>query len=589
MKKMKKTRMLSILFLLIFGCSIFVMGVQMSTDSIKVNQTSLSPNSAIAFDSTDVWTNATNIYRGINWVNITFDNTTASNINAVGGYIATIKDKDLTVAYNITLVRIGQTNEHMGLFNPSISAKLGYYRIFIYALDLNQIPLNDDPVSGNSSWFNVLNNMPEISVELNGTQFKGGETINFEFKPSDLENPGYNLTWSANIVRSSDDTERASLFTNQRILNSKFTIPFNNTDYVPGFYYLNCSIKDVDGSVTNRHFDFQIVHNNPTIDRVEFYINGVKQSDTAPEIELFRQRDVLKVVAFAADMESNKTLTMSITANDPINWTSIGLNALNIPAIIDNDTTYFEKEISFPITPLKTNKGYTNLTVTINEDFGGSVNSVSYIKKVLIKNNAPAMPEFYINGKNDAKFAFTEKDQIEITFNATDAENDIKFFRVELHYEVDGVANLTSYSVPNAGVNTKITIRAVDLPFADYTIYAYVVDGDLAETKASMAYTVEIKPNTSQDPITWLLMVVGFILGLTLGIGLMNWRMRKSQTSKMETEIQSPAQVKAKTTKEPDLSSKTTEKVKESEKKEEAQSNVGSNKESKKKKVIRKL
>lgn len=259
---MKISKFLSIMLLCLFGLGL--VSVNMVPDLANPN-ISAGPKSAAEFSAPIVLRNSTAIKRGIETLNITFDNSTSSNIAAPNGYTA----KLVKGAYhwNISLKPSSIENQSVGLFTPPITNATGYVQIWIYG--------GSNVPSGNYSWFKIVNNLPKMGLILNTTSVIGGQSIGLSFVPSDVENPSHSLLWTCALQRQSSGAVVTTLFTNQEKYVYSFQVPFNNTNYAPGDYYFNVSVKDVDLGIAHYTFNFKITNDNPVIQNVQFKINGV--------------------------------------------------------------------------------------------------------------------------------------------------------------------------------------------------------------------------------------------------------------------------------------------------------------------------
>jgi hypothetical protein len=511
---MKKSSKYIVIMLGLMVSGIFF--VELTAPSTKMSYGKIPQYSAGEGDliySENVTLGNTHVKRGIEAISIEFQNDKPERIYT---YIANITLSDGTQK-NITLSNASVSSLWIGEYIPSISDPLGQVNISIMMMN-GEIIDNPDELGLDGS-FIIENNLPSIGVSMNITnrEIYREEILKFDFTPSDVEDYLVNLTWNIAIYNKTGSTTPVTTLLNNvsNILSYEFIIP---ASYQTGIYYVKATVWDTENDFSIITHDFTILNYAPVIDAYRFEnLEGVDIS--AEQITVLRNSTItLKMNVSDADYHSGFDLLMQIIAKDPTTGDQLFFADYD-DISLTNDDWNFTRNITFNS---DFSVGLTELTVIIFEEDNKSIQS-TIIQKILIKNNAPTITEYLINGMSpsEAKL-FNEGELLLFTFVVSDVEESIRYIEVSLSYinETSGNTQYFNYSIPYVGESTTLSIRAVDLPTGTYTVYIFVFD-EATSTKSAIAYQFEIVIENSFQSITWLMFGVGIILGgaIALGIG----------------------------------------------------------------------
>jgi len=480
---------------------------------------SIGPNN-VTINSTS------SLKRGINTLNITFDNSSFSGLN-YDDYKVNISLSDnsqfnLSMEYN--------NDNFTALFTPSISNASGTAKITILAVDENEIIKNDPSVDYT---IEILNNKPKIGITSTRKEALRGESIPFSFTPSDIEDNVYDMIWKISLHNDTNNNEYKTLI-------KKGTRSFDYTLNVPKSYlastmYINATVWDTEDDSSSQIYIFEVKNNKPEFTNIDFLLDGQQVSSSDLKNEgVFRGIGKLTVNLNCSDYENNESLKVTFISNDPI----LGVNVLTKASdYVDTESVegrpgYFSQNITFPTSM---SIGLTNLSVIL-KDNNQDIKRINY--NIKIKNNAPKLDDFAINDTKSEQISFNKGEWIEFSFNATDEENDIKYFQVNIFYEQGQSIKTLNYSVLYQDENTTIRIRANDLPGGDYYVYPSVIDGEGAKGDFGVV-SFSINEESRSDITVWLLFVVGIVIGFLVGAGLLYWRTKSLSFGKVGKDEES--------------------------------------------------
>lgn len=572
---MKKKQKNKILFFTLFA--LFIIGFsQINFDSAVVQKDNykdeMRPHaSADDINSTHVFIDKTIVYRGIETLNITYNNT--DHYTSAYEFIANITFSDNS-EMNISLTQIGATDYWTTLFTPSVFNVTGDTNVTILVVEVGDvIIINTDATSDGS--FNLANNLPKVGVFMNTTEVYRNETIKIEYLPSDIENNVMDLMWEVKLFDPADILNATLVVKGEKNFSSEILIP-NSYDIGEWRVEATCwDLEDVDNSSTVNN-TFLVKNNEPVIDNILFQFENEDPfgAETVDTIDIFRGLDkYLTVYVNASDIESNE-MKLTILASDPISGENLLTNYVNISLDVNN-TSHFSTNVSFPIT---SGIGLTELKIIVLED---EVVQEEYIQEIFIHNNAPILNNFTINGEFGNQTTIDEGDWLSFMFGAEDDEDSIEYVLISiLYYDDDDVVQYLNYSTSYIGEDTEIIIRGADLKLTTgiYTVYAYIFDSDGASATCT-TQTFGIQSSSKIDATTWLLFVIGIIIGMTFTFVGAYTYYRKKLVS-LDASVEQPTKVK--TDKKKKVESD------DSEEPDEKKSSK-SDKKSKKKKLIRKL
>ena len=581
---MKKKQKNELLVFTIFA--LFIIGFSQIDFDFADNQkenykNEMTPKaSADTIYSSRVFINNTIVHRGIETLNITYNNTGHYDPSTGYTFIANItfsNDSQL----NLTLVDTdggGPGEIWEVLYTPSIFNITGNTKITILAVlggAIQNVPAIYDRE------FILKNNLPKVGVFMNATEIYRNETIKIDYLPSDIENNVIDLQWEVKLYDPTDYMNPNITLVNkgEKIFSSEIPIlnSFNIGEWRIEAKCYDTEIVDNNSTVNST---FLVKNNDPVIENILFQINDEDpiQADTVEILNIFRGLDKnLTIYVNASDIESNE-MKLTISVSDPITGDNILPTSLtNIPVAV-NQTSNFTTIVSIP---LSANIGLTELKIVVLED---EIIQEEYSQEIFIQNNAPILNNFTINGEFGIQTTINEGDWLSFKFGAEDDEDTIEFVLISiLYYDDFGVIQYLNYSTSYHGSNTEILIRGVDLKLTTgiYTVYAYIFDRD-GDSATTSPQSFAIQPDPRIDASSWLLFVIGIIIGLTFTyVGVYSYYRKKFEDLSSNTpKEKSKEQLKVSKKKDEDSVD-----FKESDEK----LSTKSDKKSKKKKLIRKL
>lgn len=585
---MKKIQKNEILVFIIF--TLFIIGFSQIKFEFADNQKDNYKNEIIPkasddlIDSTRVFIDKTTVNRGIETLNITYNNTDfyIPGVDEEYEFIANITFFDDS-QLNLTLTDTdgsGPDEIWEVLFTPSIYNVTGNTKITILAVLNTTGEIQDGPGVYDRE-FTIKNNLPKVGVFMNATEIYRNETIKIDYLPSDIENKGMDLEWEVNLYDPTDyiNPNMTLVTLGEKIFSSEVPI-LNSFNIGEWRIEATCFDTEIEDNSSTVNSTFLVKNNDPVIENIFYQIDDEDpiQAETVEILDIFRGLDKnLTIYVNASDIESNE-MKLTISVSDPITGDNILPTSLtNIPVAV-NETSNFTAIVSIP---LSANIGLTELKIVVLED---EIIQEEYSQEIFIHNNAPILNNFTINDEFGNQTTINEGDWLSFKFGAEDDEDSIDFVMISiLYYDDFGVIQYLNYSTSYHGSNTEILIRGVDLKLTTgiYTVYAYVFDhdGDFATTYPQ---SFAIQPDPRVDASSWLLFAIGIIIGLTFTyVGVYSYYRKKFEDLSSNTpKEKSKEHLKVSKKKDEDSVD-----FKESDEK----LSTKSDKKSKKKKLIRKL
>ncbi|MHA1561085.1 MAG: hypothetical protein ACTSPA_03090 [Promethearchaeota archaeon] len=584
MKKKQKNEILIFIILTSFVIGFSQIDFDLADIQEENYKMDMIPNASDAINSSRVFIDKTIVHRGIETLNITYNNTKDGGgdyyIDETTYYfIANITFSDSS-ELNITLEIIPSTYMWTTLFTPSIFNVTGVTNITLLIVYLSDDTIyNTDATSDGS--FELVNNIPSIAILMNNTEIYRNETIKIDYLPSDIENNVMDLTWEVKLFDPTDDIDpnMTLVVKGEKNFSSEIYIPIS---YNVGEWRVEATcwdLEDIDNSSTVNS-TFLIKNNEPVIDNILFQFEDDDTFEAEPDdtLNIFRGLDKnLAIYVNASDIESNE-MNLTISVSDPITGKNIlPTKYANIPLGV-NQTSNFTTNVSIPLT---SNVGLTELKIVVLED---GIIQDEYNQEIFIQNNAPILNNFTINGESGNQTMIKEGEWLSFKFGAEDDEDSIEYVMISILYLDDfGVFQRLNYSTSYHGSDTEILLRGTDLKIKTgiYTVYAYVFDSD-GDSATCPPQSFAIEPDSTVDATSWLLFVIGIIIGLTFTyVGVYSYYRKKFDDLSSNTPQE-----------------KSKEKLKVSKKKQEDSADLEesdeksltkSDKKSKKKKLIRKL
>ena len=579
---MKKKQKNEILIFIIFA--LFMIGFsQINFDSAinqKKNNKDMIPKASDPIDSSHVFIDKDIVHRGINTLNITYNNTYTDGSDWYSEdnnyFVANITYNNSLEQY-INLTRIGITHYWTILFTPSIFNVTGDTYITILVKNRTTHWIQNTGATFDRT-FKIANNLPKVGIFMNATEIYRNETIKLDYLPSDIENKTMDLQWEVKLFDPTDTLNATLVTKGEKIFSSEISI-LNSYDIGEWRVEATCWDTEIEDNSSTINSTFLVKNNEPVIDNILFQFEDEDpiQAETVDTLNIFRGTDkYLTIHVNASDIESNE-MKLTISATDPLT----GENLLpskyeNIPLAV-NQTNNFTSNVSFPLT---SNVGLTELKIIVLED---DIIQDEYVQEIFIQNNAPILNNFTINGESGNQTMIKEGEWLSFKFGAEDDEDSIEYVVISILYLDDlGVEQQLNYSTSYHGSDTEILIRGADLKIKAgiYTVYAYVYDSD-GDSATCSPQTFGIEPDSRVDATAWLLFVIGVIIGLTFTFaGVYSYYRKKFEDFSNSTPEKDKEKLKISKKKHKD-----SDDFEESDKK----SLTKSDKKSKKKKLIRKL
>lgn len=404
------------------------------------------------------------------------------------------------------------------LYTPSITNVTGSTDLEILALDTtdNFNIVNDDGTI--DGVFYIKNNMPSITLNLNATEIYRTQFLDIDAVPSDIEDSASVLEWEITLDNENLDSEIVLVEREDSLFNTEYQFEDNCSI---GIWTLKATCWDKDNNTENEgvseYFDFEVKNNEPDV--YSFDILNQDEESIRDDFTIKRGETFI-LCANVSDVDSSlDKMRLRLEAEFPgQDQSNMFSNYTDIEPNNDVADWLFYENITVPT---NINLGQVILSVIAYVNDSTSVEHTRIVNMV-VRNNAPVLNNFYINGMgNDTQISIDYGEIVTFTVNGTDVENDIEYIRVEIQYtdELDEEQTIV-YSTPYTGKNTELNIRTSDLTPGRFIATVYVIDSDGAQDQS---YLQEFSINEEKQTISmfWLMFVVGIILGSALSIGFM--------------------------------------------------------------------
>ncbi|MHA1519739.1 MAG: hypothetical protein ACTSRK_06105 [Promethearchaeota archaeon] len=514
----------------------------------NLNQNPLSADSFI--NSTHVTVDQPFIYRVINSVNITFDNSEIELGEVTETFSANLSFSDnssmLLPLFNSSLF----PDVWSALFTPSVTNITGDVEVFIIPSDL--------VITNNiyDATFEIRNNLPSFSVQLDKSDYLRGDTIHMDFYPSDVEQSVADLKWIISLYRSGSDIPVEIFVTNESIFEYDYAI---SNDTETGTYYINATCWDFD-HYSEVIYYFEILNNEPAFTTVQFEfedgIVGGLTTDINDWYEIYRGNNfTLRVNATDFDTDLSD-LRLTVESRDPLTGLAIFFNefALLEPST-DENTWLFEVDLIFP---LSMNLGLVEMVIIITEidpEIDPETNPTDYVlntinetQGILIMNNLPTFSNFFINGESGAQISVTTADILNITFVIEDEEDQYLWGEANddgekpigyLTLTFEKLGEILEYTIPyNYDSDIVFSLKTSALGAGDWSVSFSFQDKDgglIIYSDAPALFTVTDPANIS--PMNWLMLGVGIMLGGVVVFGSTYSMIKSRSTSKVRSSL----------------------------------------------------
>ncbi|MHA2007058.1 MAG: hypothetical protein ACXABO_05675 [Promethearchaeota archaeon] len=466
--------------------------------------------------------NTTTAYRLFESINFTLETSGFSYVNY--SLIQIEFSNGSIINFNMTPVDV---DEYYYEYKPRYDAPLGFHNVSFLIYNNTGVLLNTHTTYTN---FSIITN---YMVILNNTGYQINDFMDTQLTVNDFGL--YKFGWNLTIVNTTDTSEQGDLvkFDYKTV---QFTHKIDNEtfwSFVGKKLYIKLNLTDLNsGKKVTAYYPFDILNTEPNI---------ISSSINITPSELFRDEEFeIRVnITDIEDTPADLGISMSI-----IN--SRGNTIDTVP--IDHETgnifsTMYTIEPQHP-------RGTYKIEITAQDQNGG----ISTVEtSFTVKNNLPEIISYEINSQSmNQEISLLYGKNLVFTFNVSDVER-VDYIKVALIDENDNWYNITTeYS----GINTRITIRTVDLITGVWFVYIYVTDSDGAVTSLIDDYdrapqAITIIPEVLGTYLPWIAFIGGIIIGILVGIGIVikhykSKLLRQQPTVSKKKEITSKKLVKKK-------------------------------------------
>ncbi len=506
-----KTRSVSLILLIVVSIffSVYIINFKDGSQdrSFTINEQenfhNIPKTAGAALPYSALFQNATTIYRLFESINFTIN---TSNFNA-NYTIMQISFSNGSLG-NYNMISVGD-NKSFYEYKPEYNAPLGFQNVSFQVYDENNSVLNTQTTATN---FTIVSN---YMVNLDNTDYYIGDLLSAELSINDFG--PYQFRWNITIVNSTNELYQKNLVNlTKNVVQFTFPIESETFSQVNKIYYIKLNISDkISGKIAIVYFPFNVLNTNPTI---------ISESIKFSPAIILRTEDC-EIILNATDIENNSTdLEVTLFLND-----SFGAFLNPILLVYQGNNTFSQ---TFSI-PAGAPKGIYQVEISVrdqNDGFGSATTTLT------VENNLPEIHSYEVNGISmDQPISILYGKDIEFSFNVSDVE-EVVYIKVALINQDNEWYNLTTTFT---GVNTKITIRTIELISGVWYVYIYVIDSDGAVTSLIDDYAlaplgITIIPDSLSGYLTWITFFIGIILGILTGVGLV-YKKFKSKYGKIQT------------------------------------------------------
>ncbi|MFW9990246.1 MAG: hypothetical protein ACFFC3_16520, partial [Candidatus Odinarchaeota archaeon] len=452
--------------------------------------------SATSLSYSDIYRNASTIYRLFESVNFTINTT---NVSPYANYVLMqVQFHNNTIRnYNMTSMGNGNfTYEYKPKYNTPTGPQNVSFLIYNNTNDLlnNHTTYTNFTIESNCYVDFKFDNEPIFEYyHINETLIAEVDVHNFK---------SYEFEWDLTIVDSMDEASQNNLLNLQSNVNY-FTLLIDNETFqqVNTIYYLKVNMTDEpNDKKAAAYFPFYVKNSDPII----------TSKITLSSQEVFRE-EYLEVSVNITDLE---TATDDLTVYADL-YNSEG-NIATSEFMEHNGDNLFTHSFLIPASyPI----GRYRVIVNADDEDYGQDKKETYVE---VKNKPPEIHSYKINGlsMNESISVFYGGDFV-FTFNVSD-ENGVSAVKVALLNDYGEWFNITREYI---GDDTEITIRTQDLSSGIWIVYMYVIDTDGAVTSLIDDYNIapqgiRIVPDVLSNYIPWIAFFSGISIGLLIGIGI---------------------------------------------------------------------
>lgn len=469
-----------------------------------------------------IFQNTTTAYRLFESINFTIDTSGFSDVNYT--HIQIDFTNGSLINFNMAPI---SADEYYYEYKPRYDAPLGFHNVSFLIYNNTGTLLNSRLTYTN---FTIKTN---YMVILNSSGYHINDSMNAELTVNDFGS--YHFGWNVTIVNSTNTLEQGNLV-NFEYNSVQFTHKINNETFVSSVgqtLYVNLNMTDLNsGKKVTAYFPFDILNSEPNI---------ISSSINFTPSEIFRDEEceITLNITDIEDIPSNLDVSMSIV--DP---KGIFVDTVQIDHKSGNIfSTKFTITARKPI-------GNFKIEFTAEDQNGGIS---TFETTITVKNNLPEINSYEINSQSmDQGISLLYGKNLVFAFNVSDVEG-VAYIKVALIDENGEWYNITKEYI---GIDTRITIRTVDLITGVWYVYIYVIDSDGAVTSLIDGYdkgpqAITITPEVLSTYLPWIAFIVGIIFGILAGIGIVikhykSKFMRLQPVSTKKKEIPSKQSIKKK-------------------------------------------
>ncbi|MFX0139457.1 MAG: hypothetical protein ACFFDN_37800 [Candidatus Hodarchaeota archaeon] len=460
----------------------------------------------------DIYQNATTIYRLFESINFTID--TSTDFSEANYTIMQISFRNGSVIdFNMDSVDV---NKFYYDFKPEFDSPLGLQNVTFFIYSENGTLLNDQPTYTNFTIDTncAANFIPDPDYNIGDLLDVDLFICNFSSNNKDYDF----LDWDITVVDSTKEaTQKNLLGIGNNIKQVMILIDNETFRDINKIYYLKLNMTELNrGTVSAAYFPFNIKNSNPKITSI---------IELSPN-EVFRTDEFI-VSINATDLESvAENLTTTVLIQD-----SQGNDVFEEALRYRNENLFSDRFTIPSYNPI----GNYRVNVTVRDEHGGFSSKVTYL---IVKNNVPKIHSYTINGQSmNQSISVQYGRDLVFSFNVSDVEG-VAYITVALIDENNEWFNITR---AYAGEETKITIRTIELITGTWFVYIYVIDSDGAVTSLIDDYNmapqgIKIIPDVLSNFLPWIVFFFGIIIGFLVGVGII-YRYFKSKFVEFQTPL----------------------------------------------------
>ncbi len=491
-------------FLITSGLSIYSLNfLQLNQDNSE-NYDNMVPKPAYKPGDTslshdDIILNGSgSIFQYFEWINITVD---TSIFDGDANYtFVELSDLDQNVErYNMTYIGSKYFSFNYSTSLNSSSQLLGFISVVFSVYDETDFLLNNRLTREN---FTIK---PNIVVKFwPDPIYHKGDSLFATLTPDYYSKTlyGWNL-WNVSIDK--DVVKPDNLFSIPGYNQSEISFSINASfDEFKNDYYVHVNlINSTDDIFTTSYYNFTVENTNPEI---------IPSSVTLSSTSIFRSDvDNCHIELNVTDLEKlpidlNVTMELELSISDSIPY-----------GLLDNngDGSF---QYDFSVDYDKSIGNYW-IKLTIN-DFDGGITEYIHGTPLEVKNNAPEIHDYQINGISITQgISIYNSESITFTFNVSDVDGTVTDITVIL------INSNNERIERKVGTDSTIFFNSNELVTGTWYVYVYIEDSDGTVVSLTDDYdlapqSITIIADVLSAVLPWIALVIGLIVGVLIGVGI---------------------------------------------------------------------